>query len=393
MKKIFPILLLLILLTSACQNTEVPAAASATIPAASATLPQPTNTLIPPTHTPIPSIDDRVAAFQELVSTLDPGEFSGAVLVAYQGTPIYQAAFGLADRSLEMPNQIDTIFNLGSLDKMFTAVAIMQLVELGQIALDDVIGVYLPDYPVPEVAETVTIHHLLTHTSGLGSYFDSPLYDERYEQIRSLDDYFELFADSPLIFPPGAQWGYSNSGYIVLGLIIEAVSGQNYYDYVQEHIFAPSGMQHTACYELDAGTPNLAIGYTIRDSEGNETNEIRDNGFALPMRGGSAGGGYSTTQDLLAFGNALLGYELLNQESTETMLEGKVDLRENVQYAYGFFDMLQDGHRRVGHGGGFPGICSILSIYPGLELTVVILSNSDGDCMAVFDVFIESVLP
>lgn len=320
------------------------------------------------------------------------GEFSGSVLIARNRTPVLQEAYGLADRSLDLPNQVDTKFNLGSMDKMFTAVSIMQLVEQGEVTLQEKVGTYLPNYPNPEVADSVTIHQLLIHTSGLGNYFDSPLYLDRHDQIRSLADYLALFADEPLLFQPGAQFGYSNSGYIVLGLIIEAVSGQSYYDYVQEHIFEPSGMGNSACYELDAGTPNLAIGYTTLDRDGNDTGQVTDNASMLPMRGGSAGGCYSTAPDLLAFCNALLGEQLLSPESTALVLKGKIQIADTVQYAYGFFDRTVRGYRKVGHGGGFPGICSIVGMYPELDYTVIILSNSDADCLPVDEIVVGELL-
>ena len=357
------------------------------------TRPIPTITSIPPTETAQLSIDKRVALIQTyLEDQAALGDFSGSVLIAEGGIPVFQQAFGLADRSLDLTNQIDTKFNLGSMDKMFTAVAIMQLVERGELSLDEKVGEYLLDYPDLEIAETVTIHHLLTHTSGMGNYFDSPLYEETHDQIRSLDDYLTLFAGTPLQFPPGGQFGYSNSGYFVLGLIIEAVSGQSYYDYVHEHIFDPAGMDDTASYEYDAGTPNLAVGYTTLDWEGNDNGQITDNTSMLPLRGGSAGGGYSTAPDLLAFSNALLNYQLLSPDSTRLLLEGKVPLLNNSQYAYGFFDRRVHGQRVVGHGGGFPGICSILSMYPELEYTVIVLTNSDNDCRAVDEFIAETLL-
>lgn len=157
---------------------------------------------------------------------------------------------------------------------------------------------------------------------------DSALYEDVHDQIRSLADYALLFVDDPLLFEPGTQFGYSNSGFIVLGLIIQEVTGQDYYDYVRENIFEPAGMTNTAAYELDAGTPNLAIGYTYLDEEGNETDVLTDNSFVMPMRGGSAGGGFSTVEDLLKFGNALLDHQFLSPASTELLLEGKIRLGE-----------------------------------------------------------------
>jgi len=420
MKKLLVSLLIIIVVGTACQSlsttvrptpeatvtlvptTETPTptqtASSPTrtsIPDTPTTIPptpSPTYTSIPATETALPSIDVQVLAIQSFLEEQESaGEFSGSVLIAQQGVPVLQIALGLADRSLEISNLIDTKFNLGSMDKMFTAIAIMQLVEQGELSLYEKIGKYLPDYPTPEITDEITIHELLIHTSGLGNYFDSSVYLDMHDQIRSIDDYLSLFADEPLLFQSGSQFAYSNSGYIVLGLIIEAVSGQSYYEYVQEYIFVPSDMYDTACYELDAGTPNLAIGYTTLDWDRNDTGQINDNASMLPMRGGSAGGCYSTTPDLLSFSNALLNNQLLNPESTALVMKGKIQIGDNVQYAYGFFNRIEQGYLKVGHGGGFPGICSILSMYPELEFTIVIFSNSDDDCLKV-DEFITETL-
>ena len=319
------------------------------------------------------------------------GQFSGVVLIAQAGEPLLLEAYGQANRADGIPNEVDTKFNLGSMDKMFTAVAILQLIEQGQLSLYDKIGQYLPNYPNPEIIESITIHQLLTHTSGMGNYFDSPLYLDLHDEIRSVADYLPLFSDTPLQFRPGSQFGYSNSGFIVLGLIIEAVTGQSYYDYVRENIFEPSGMVSTGCFELDAPVPKLAIGYTTLTWDGADTGRIEDNLSMMPMRGGSAGGGFSTAPDLQRFGNALLAHRLLSPESTELLLAGKVQLAEGVQYAYGFFDRRLENHRVVGHGGGFPGICSLMGLFLDLDISTIILSNSDHDCLAV-DEFIKDTL-
>ena len=170
------------------------------------------------------------------------------------------------------------------------------------------------------------------------------------------------------------------------------ISGQSYYSYVRENIFEPSGMHNTACYELDASTPNLVIGYTSLDWDGNETDQISDNNFAIPMRGGSAGGGYSTASDMNAFSNALLSHQLLTPELTRLLMRGKVELSEDVQYAYGFFDRAVQGYRIVGHGGGFPGICSIFGMNLDLGYTTIVLSNSDHDCLAAYEFIMETLL-
>jgi CubicO group peptidase (beta-lactamase class C family) len=349
--------------------------------------------VLPPGETQASAPPPEVVEIGEYVAELAAdGQFSGVVLIAQAGELLLLEAYGQANRAAGFANQVDTKFNLGSLDKMFTAVAILQLVEQGKLSLDDKVGTYLPNYANSEVAKNVTLHELLMHTSGMGNYFDSPRYLELHDQIRSVADYLPLFVDTPLQFQPGAQFAYSNSGFIVLGLIIEAVTGQSYYDYVRENILEPSGMFNTGCYELDNQVPNLAIGYTYLNWDGTETDQIHDNLAMMPMRGGSAGGGFSTAPDLLNFGNALLSHRLLSPESTELLLAGKVELAEGVQYAYGFFDRQIGDYRVVGHGGGFPGICSLLNLYLDLGYTTVVLSNSDHDCLAVDEFTKEKLL-
>jgi D-alanyl-D-alanine carboxypeptidase len=394
-------------------STPLPPTATPTPPLPTATPLPPTPTPLPPTRTPIlptatPIVESwvppaggteastpplEVLEIGEYVAELAAdGQFSGVVLLAQAGEPLLLEAYGQANRADGITNQVDTKFNLGSLDKMFTAVAILQLVEQGKLSLHDKVGTYLPNYANSEVAETVTIHELLMHTSGMGNYFDSPRYLELHDQIRSVADYVPLFVGTPLLFQPGLQFAYSNSGFIVLGLIIEAATGQSYYDYVRENILEPSGMVNTGCYELDAQVPNLAIGYTNLNWDETEADQIHNNLSMMPMRGGPAGGGFSTAPDLLSFGNALLAHRLLSRESTELLLEGKVQVAEGVQYAYGFFDRQIENYRVVGHGGGFPGICSLLNLYLDLGYTTVVLSNSDHDCLAVDEFMKEKLL-
>lgn len=151
-------------------------------------------------------------------------------------------------------NRTDTRFNLGSMTKMFTAVAIAQLAELGKLSFHDPISRHLPDYPNEAVASKVTIHHLLTHTSGMGDYQNEKFY-ARLDQLRTLSDLVPLFVNDPLAFESGAKWDYSNAGFVVLGLIIEKVSGQDYFTYVKQHVFKPAGMTSTDFYERDKNVP------------------------------------------------------------------------------------------------------------------------------------------
>jgi len=363
-------------------------------PGAMTTTALPLNTTTaPPTGTPLPltaehTTDPHQAWASDLALSLDKwassDEFSGAVLVAQGDVILLEDAYGLADRLQNIANQIDTRFNLGSMNKMFTSVAVMQLVEAGKLALDDTIAEKLPDYPNDEVAAQVTIHQLLTHTSGLGDVF-TDVFAENPQGYRSNADYLPLFVNEPLLFEPGDQWSYSNAGYVVLGLIIEQVSGLGYDDYVQQNIFDPSGMLDTGAFDTESGAPGMAVGYTTKDFYGNETGVLNSNTALMPGRGFAAGGGYSTVEDLLHFQQALLGYKLISPEATELLLEGKAEIRENLSYAYGFMEQFIAGQRVVGHTGGAPGICSFLDMYPEIGITIVVLSNTDSGCVLVLD--------
>src|SRR6185503_9889262 len=225
--------------------------------------------------------------------------FSGAVLVAKNGQPVFQKAYGFANQTTKVPNNLQTKFDLGSMNKMFTAIAIAQLAERGKLSFTDTVGKYLPNFPNKAIADKVTIHHLLTHTSGMGSYFNEKFF-ANINSLRTVPDYLPLFADEPLAFEPGTKWQYSNSGFVVLGLLIEKISGQSYYDYVKENIFKPAGMNSTDSYERDKEILNLAIGYTRAGDNGrlDPAAPRRANSAMRPPKGSPAGGGYSTVEDL-----------------------------------------------------------------------------------------------
>lgn len=321
---------------------------------------------------------ERAEELRRYVEKLSKADvFSGVVLVAHNGKPFFRQAYGQADKSINALNRVDTKFNLASMNKMFTAVAVAQLAQQSKLKLDKAVGDYLPEYPNKQVAEKVTVHQLLTHTSGLGSYWNEK-YRAKKDNVRKLADFLPFFADEPPSFEPGARFQYSNSGYIVLGLIIEKVSGQDYYDYIQQHICKPAGMRDTAFYESDQKVANLAIGYTNADENGVPfLGERRPNWAMLGRRGGSAGGGSSTAEDLLKFDIALRNNKLLNPDYTKLVLEGKVQRDESTKYAYGFEEKHVKGHRVIGHGGGFPGVSTQLEMYLDTGYTVVILTNAD----------------
>jgi CubicO group peptidase (beta-lactamase class C family) len=299
--------------------------------------------------------------------------FSGAVLVARKGRPFFMRAYGLASWGFNVPNRVDTKFNLGSMNKMFTGLAVVQLAEQGKLSFDDPVGKHLPEYPNTEVAEKVSIHHLLTHTSGMGSHFTEEYMQASKTRFRKVDDYLPLYVDVSLVFEPGEGWQYSNSGFILLGAIIEAVSGEDYFDYIQEHIYLPTGMLNTDSYDIDIDVPNMAVGYTKMFGS-----PRRNNIFYHAIKGSPAGGGYSTVEDLLRFANAIQEHELLSEEFTDILLSSKVDTdRGDQTYAYGFHEEIFSGIPIVGHGGGAPGINSMLDMYPGSGYTVAVMTNYD----------------
>jgi CubicO group peptidase (beta-lactamase class C family) len=319
-------------------------------------------------------------ALEEFLDTLVGADlFSGAVLVAKNGAPIFKQAYSLASKAFDVPNRVDTKFNLGSMNKMFTAEAVAQLAERGRLSFGDPVGKHLPDYPSKQVAEKVTIHHLLTHTSGMGSYWNEK-FEASKNRLRTVQDFIPLFADDALAFEPGEKFHYSNAGFIVLGAIVEAVSGQSYFDYVREQIYTPAGMHDTDAYEMDRDVPNLAIGYTHTGVNGRpELGPRLKNLFLHVVKGGPAGGGFSTVEDLLRFDIAVRTHRLLGPEYADIVLTGKVEVGAgpDVQYAYGFQAERVNGTRIVGHGGGFPGINGQLDMYLDLGYTVAVLSNYD----------------
>ncbi len=298
--------------------------------------------------------------------------FSGSILLAKNGQVVYKGAFGIANKDFNVPNRIDTKFNLGSMNKMFTSVAIAQLVEKGKMSFDDPLSKFLPDFPNAEAAKKIRIKHLLSHTAGLGGYFSDRYDAMSREKLRTVDDMIKLAREDEkdIRFEPGSKWQYSNTGMLVLGKVIEVVSGQSYFDYVLENIFKPSGMTSTDSYELDRVNPNLAVGY---DKGFTDTGiEWSNNIFSHVMRGGPQGGGFSTVEDLLKFDQALRSGKLITGDTFKLLTSPKPELN-SPDYGYGF---QTDSQRNVaGHGGGFTGISSNLDMYLGSGWTAIVMSN------------------
>jgi len=312
--------------------------------------------------------------------------FAGAVLITKDGKPIFSEAYGLADREHKTPITLKTRFRIGSMNKMFTAVSILQLAQARKLELTDTVGKFLTDYPNKEVASKVTVQQLLTHTGGTGDIF-GPEFESHRLELRTLQDYVNLYGSRAPKFEPGSQWEYSNYGFILLGAIIEKVSGQSYYDYVRDHIYEPTGMISTGSEPEDKAVSNRSIGYMKLDST-----VWTSNTDTLPYRGTSAGGGYSMVEDLARFAEALEGHKLLDALYTEMLTTGKPGTPDR-SYAYGFEDRMFNGTRCLGHGGGAPGMNGDLKICPGPGYVIAVLANLDPPAASRVSDFVANRLP
>jgi D-alanyl-D-alanine carboxypeptidase len=293
-------------------------------------------------------------------------DFSGVVLVARKGRPFATFAQGWEDHDRHIPNSQATRFRVGSMDKMFTAVAVLQLAQAGKVDLQAPLITYLKDYPNADWAQKVTLHQLLTHTGGAGDIF-GPEYDAHREQLRTLEDYVRLYGARASDFEPGAKWDYANYGYILLGRVIEVVSGRTYYDYLQDRVFTPAGMTGSGFEPESAPVPDRAIAYEhvavgFKPADG------------LPWRGTSAGGGYSTAEDFLKFTTALYDGRLLDEAHRKTMTTGRFDDGSGMMYGYGIA-AYPSQPPMIGHSGGAPGMNGDLRIIGDGEGAIVVLSN------------------
>lgn len=314
---------------------------------------------------------DQVAAAarRQVVRGCEAGVFAGAVILARHGAVLFEHACGPANRRYGIANTPEIRFNLGSINKMFTAVAVMQLAEAGKLSLDDPVGRYLDETWLPaDVSRTITVRQLLTHTSGLGSFVGAEWDGLSRRRFREIDDYKLLVRAERPAFPPGTGWSYSNTGPLLAGAVVEAVSGQTYFDYVRSHIYGPAGMADTDCWALDDPVPNLAMGYSPTAAGG-----WRENSFSLLFRGSPAGGGYSTVGDLLRFARALQAGRLVSKASLDVLWTD----HPPHGYGAGFTIESTAAGKAYGHDGIMAGVSSRFHIYPETGYVVAILSNQD----------------
>ena len=344
--------------------------------------------LIPPSRVTDRDIVTRLKDCMDLSSRDEV--FAGSVLLARDGLPLFEAAYGQAERSFASPNRLDTKHNIASLGKMFTGVAVSHLAEKGLLNFDDSLSKHLPEgWLAPEVAAQIQIRHLLTHSSGLGDYFKSLYRQHKQELFRNLEDYKILVADAKPAFGPGSRFAYSNTGMLLAGVIVEHVSGIDYFAYLEKHIFGPAGMTDTGAWDKDLVTPNRAIGYSREPTE----TGVRwwSNMSTRVMRASPSGGIYSTAGDLLRFAIALREHRLLSPESTRTVLTGKAELNA-PDTGYGFH-LGEDAAGRVArHSGDGRGINAEFAMYLDTGFTTVVLANQDRPAAAMVQQLIRQLL-
>ena len=308
---------------------------------------------------------------------VDKHLFSGALLVARGDNVLLTLAAGEASKAYHVPNNVDTRFNLGSMNKMFTSTAIVQLAEKKRLSLDDPIGRYVDESWLPrQVTGKITIRHLLSHSSGLGSYFNETYQKSSRALFRKLDDYKPLIRDDRPAFEPGTRFQYSNTGMFLLGVVIEKVTGEDYFSYIRRTIYQPAGMTNTDCYEMDYPVENLATGYS---PDPKSPYGWQNNLYKHVIKGGPAGGGFSTVRDLCRFAQALLGGKYVSRESLKAMWTDRL----KANYGYGFSVSQDPAGKVVGHGGGFDGISSNLDIFVDSGFVVAVMSNVDEGAIAV----------
>ncbi len=298
---------------------------------------------------------------------LSRGQFAGNLLVARGADVRLAQQFGDARRDPPQQHDANTRFRLGSLYKLFTAVAVLQLAERGQLDLEAPLQRYLPDYPNQALAQQTTLRHLLTHTGGSGDIF-TEAYQQQRLQTREHADYLRLFGQRAAEFAPGSQESYSNYGYVLLGAVIEQASGQSYHAYVDAHIFKPAGMLATGAAPEDQMRDQLSVGY-MQTAQG-----LADNRDTLPWRGTAAGGGYSTAGDLHRFALALLNGKLL---SAQMLAEATRSQTPSKLHGFGFQLGGSGAARHFGHIGGADGMNAALRIYPASGAIIIALSNMD----------------
>ena len=324
---------------------------------------------------------------KQLIDTAQKeSQFSGSILLKQEDSVLVESSFGYANRSERINNTRDTRFGIASGCKIFTAVAICQLVDAGKLAYDQKLKESL-SYSFPEFDESITIHHLLTHTSGIPDYFDEEVMDDFEElwmekpmyHMRKLEDFLPFFQKGKMKFTPGEQFHYNNAGYILLGLIVEEITGQSFQQYVEKNIFAKAGMKDSGYFAMDALPGNTALGYIDY-----EDGTWKTNIYSLPVLGGADGGAFTTVPDMLHFWDALLGNQLLEEQTTAALLQPYVQEQGDDYYGYGVWIKKDGNNISKYHVMGYdPGVSFHSAYYPAQQMTLAICSNKSQGAFAM----------
>ena len=321
----------------------------------------------------------KVEQIDQLINTYQAyGQFNGSVLISDQGKVIFKKGFGMANMEWDIPNQPNTKHRLGSITKQFTAMLILQLVAEGQLDLQEPISKYLPDYP-KSTGGIITTHHLLTHTSGIPNYtsFSNFMADESRNPYSPVD-FVKKFDEKELDFAPGEKFSYSNSGYFLLGVIVEKLSGKTYEQMLQDNIFVPLGMNDTGYDNHGDILKNRATGY---EKQGKNYRNSRYLDMTIPYAAGSM---YSTVEDLYKWDQALYTTTLLPQEYMTMYFEPYIPAFGKAHYAYGWgvgyakIGKSNDSIYTIGHGGGINGFNTNISRATSDKSLVVLLNNTGG---------------
>jgi CubicO group peptidase (beta-lactamase class C family) len=306
--------------------------------------------------------EEMDAYMSALVATED---FSGSVLVAWDGVPVFAKGYGLADREHDVPCTPETKYRLGSITKQFAAAGILLLQDAGQLSVTDELSALLEG--TPETWSGITVHHLLSHQSGIWNMTNDPLMSTWWMMPSRPRETMKRFVDKPLDFEPGTRFSYSNSGYVMLALLIEEKTGQKWEDFMRANVFDPVDMGDSGHDSYEAILPHRAEGYEKKPLSG-AVIRAPYHDMDIPIGGGDL---YSTVYDLLKWDRALYGDELLSEAAREAMF------RPNLQgYAYGWMLGELNGHPYVGHGGGIVGFRTQILRFPVDRSMVVVLSNS-----------------
>ncbi|MQR94431.1 serine hydrolase domain-containing protein [Fictibacillus phosphorivorans] len=332
---------------------------------------------------------------EKIKDVINQIDFSGVVYVEENGKGIFESAWNFSNRSDQIENKIHTRFGIASGCKVFTAVAISQLVEKRMISFDTKLIDCL-DIPFKHISSEVTVHHLLTHTSGIPDYFDEEFMDDFEElwvknpmyHIRRLEDFLPLFQDQPMKNQVGASFSYNNAGFILLGLIVEKASGLVFSDYVQKNILDKADMTDSGYFSFDSLPANTATGY-IENSDGTWKTNI----YSLPVKGGADGGAFVTAYDMSKFWRALMGYQLLNERNTRQLLTPYTQVNDTGFYGYGIW-IKKDIENNIFkyHVMGYdPGVSFHSAHYPDVSINVVICSNKSDGAFDIMKVIEEEV--